>query len=152
MANDLPDDISVLSADEQKRVRETARKQVLDEHNKKLFAAAVEAEKRQVRIELGLAEPDVAPVEEEMVWVDIKLPDSITPVGALITDGRCFYDGQRYHVRASVAMDLNSRMWLAWVQDARIDGRWIDKKSTKPQAINGSTGQQHGASIMPVGR
>ena len=77
-----------------------------------------------------------------MVWVDIKLPDSITPVGALITNGRCFYDGQRYHVKTSVAMDLNSRMWLAWVQDARIEGRWIDRKSVKPQAINGATGQQ----------
>jgi len=142
----------VLSADEQAKVQKAAREAVLKEQHDKLFKQALEDEKRRLRLEAGLIEADPDPVEEEMVWVDIKLPDSITPVGALITNGRCFWHGQTYRVPVSVAIDLASRQGMAWTQDDRIHGRFVDTARPKPLAYNGVTGGVTGSMPVPVGR
>ena len=138
-----------LSEEELTKIQETAREAVRKEQHEAMFKAALAEATKQARIDAGLVADPAAVPEEELVEVRINLPDSITPLGCLTTDSRCYWHGQTYRVSAAVAIDLASRQWMAWVQDSRIKGTWIDR-TPKPSAAtyNGATGGFAGH--MPV--
>ena len=137
---------------EMAKIRASAREAVQKEQHDKLFKEALEKAKREARIEAGLvADPNATP-EIPLVPVTINLPDSITPLACLSTDGRNFWHGETYRVTHAVAMDLNARQWAAWVQDGRIKGTWSDVNRPKPTAINATTGSTAGHMPVAIGR
>jgi hypothetical protein len=133
-----------LTADELAKIREEARKAILDEQHKVLFEKALAEEKEKARDRAGIA----AGSKERRVRVYISLPDSVAPVGALVINGRCYWDGASYDVPESLARTMNSMQFEAWKNEGRQNGRWTDLKTRKPKAINMQTGEIRG--IMPV--
>ena len=130
-----------LTAEELTKIQETAREAVRKEQHEAMFKAALAEATKQARIDAGLVADPAAVPEVELVEVRIDLPDSITPEACLMTNGRRYWHGQTYRVPADVAIDLASRQWMAWVQDGRIKGTWIDR-TPKPSAavFNGNGG------------
>lgn len=142
---------AALSETELADIRETARKEILAEQHKELFAAELEKAKREARIKAGLADLNsrdgkyVGP----RVTVRVSLPEGVTPIAAIIIDNRCFYDGATYaNLPLPIAQQLNSMQWEAWKNQGRQDGHWTDMKRRNPIAINGNSGSMRG--LMPI--
>ena len=136
------------TAEELTKIQETAREAVRKEQHDAMFKAALAEATKQARIDAGLVADPAAVPEEELVEVRINLPESITPLGCLTTNQRCYWHGEIYRVPAAVAIDLASRQWMAWVQDSRIKGTWTDRTPKPSAATLDGTGGFSGH--MPV--
>lgn len=156
MAKDLGDmpfyATGVLSAEDMARAKEQARAAVQKELHDKLFKEALEEAEREARIEAGFA-PKVGPtkLDEEKVSVMLNLPESVTPIPAIVIDGRAYYDGQVYKLPKSIALQLHEMQARAWENDDRMSrGREKDRRRPKPQVLNGATGRTAGAPLALV--
>jgi len=140
----------VLTADELATIRAEARKKVEKELRDKAFAKALEEAEREERIAAGLA-PKTGPTkaDEPKYTVVLDLPESVTPIPAIVIDGKAYYDRQVYRdVPESLAMQLHHMQAEAWVNDSRMSrGVEKDTRRPKPQVIDGKTGGQSGAPL-----
>jgi len=143
----------LLTAADVQKAREAARAKVQKELYDAAFKQALDDAEREERIAAGLA-PKEGPskLDEPIMTVSVNLPESVTPLPALVIDGRPFYHGFNYDVRESQAMQINAMQAAAWVNDDRmLRGREHDKRRQKPQSISGKTGAVTGAPLALVG-
>jgi hypothetical protein len=157
MANELGElpfeATGVLTAADLAKAREAAHAKVQKELYDKAFKQALDDAEREARIAAGLS-PLTGPTkpDEPMLRVTINVPESVTPLPAIVIDGRPFYHGFSYELRESQAMQLHAMQAAAWKNDDRMTrGVEHDMRRTKPQSINGRTGQVTGAPIALVG-
>jgi hypothetical protein len=115
------------------KIREAAREKVRKEQYDKMFTHQLEAEMQRARVLAGLSE---VAGKEKMVRITMNLPQDMN---WLATNSNVYYDGQTYTVPESVAGDLHSRQFAAWLCEARVEGKFLDLKAKRPM-INGYEG------------